>query len=95
MWYSTNENQICYDRPIFAKSKKADDNDDLILVPQIDSTKKETSSAYRIIGYNWFNITTGKYISCCFFESASDAVASYKSMGYEIYNGELNIIRTD
>lgn len=43
-----------------------------LLVPQL-----EKNNMYNIIGYNWFNLTTGSYNSCSFYRTPQEAVDSY------------------
>jgi hypothetical protein len=79
MWYS-DDKTIEKDKPIFARSKS--DNSLLILLPQI-------KEQYEIIGYNWFNIHTGKYNSSAFFSTVEVAFKCYSN--YTIFNGILKI----
>ncbi len=72
MWYASKEGGISLDGPIVAEQ----DSTKLLLLPQMG---KETG--YEIIGYNWFNLTTGKYNSCSFFKTAKEAIDSYSGYG--------------
>lgn len=80
MWYQSgnNEKVIDYKKPIIAKC----DGKVLMLMPQIRDN-------YKVVGYNWFNINTGLYNSCCLFKTPQDAI---KSCGIEtVYNVDIEV----
>ena len=76
MWYEKTT-ALNFNKPIYAK----DSNIKYILLPQIKKGNTE------IVGYNWFNMITGKYNSCCFFNTAQEAIDCYNDYNYFIYNG--------
>ena len=88
MWYKKDQGTIDLSLPIFAETRG---NNPLIyiLIPQIAPRK-----AYRIIGYNWFSISEGRYNSCSFFKTAEQAISEYEA-SYKIFNGEININNPD
>lgn len=90
MWYKENGDELDYNRPIIAI---AENNDIMLLLPQIaksDNHIPGLSIDYDLIGYNWFNIRTGKYNSQFFWKDPENAVNSYKNK-YEVRNADINI----
>ena len=81
-WYNDDvKRPLNYDKPIIAESK---DGDKYLLLPQISK-----NNGYKIIGYNWFRIVSGRYNSSCFFGSVAEAIGDYSE--YKIYNADIVI----
>lgn len=84
MWYEElgKKKELDYSKPIVAICG----NEKHILLPQL------ASRGYSVKGYNWFDISLGKYNSCTCWATAELAVKEYS--GYSIYNVsfELNKI---
>lgn len=79
-WYS-KENELNYTAPIFAKK-----NDRIeVLLPVC------RQNSYDVIGYNWFNITLGRWGSCADWTTASQAVKNRLLDDCKIYNGKIII----
>lgn len=80
IWYETADyKDLRLDRPIGFL-----DNGELImLMPQI-KIAPPAQGDYTILGYNWFNMSTGRYRSCACFTSIEYALEPYK--GYGIVN---------
>lgn len=85
MWYARNKNLIRYDQAIFCKYKDCNGCNEYILLPQINDDIDD------IIGYNWFDIIEGCYISSVCFSSIEEAIEQRRSTGYKIYNGKITI----
>ena len=66
--------------PIIAESN----NNKYLLLPQI-------TDGYAVVGYNWFNLETMLYNSCCCFKTIDEAINSYSK--HTIYNATLKIER--
>ena len=83
MWYEDSKIEtIQEDKPIFATSCI----ETYVLLPQIGKD-------YVFMGFNWFNMRTGTYNSCKFFQSMTEAINSYSH--YNIYNGELRVDKVE
>lgn len=80
-WYG-RQNELDYTKPIIADTGISK----YLLLPQI---KKDACVGELNAGFNWFSLDGGFYNSSCFFETAKEAVESYRS--YKIYNAEINI----
>jgi len=81
MWYDKREQPLDFDKPIIAK--KTENNHLFILIPQIAS-----GSGYKIIGYNWLGLSSGKYNSCIFYKTVESAIQAYSnSCGF--FNADL------
>lgn len=79
-WYADTRG-LDLSKPIF--SKLCEDDDIVVLLPQLDTM----AGGYTVIGYNWFNLTSGYYNSCILFETVEEAI---RARGIGIcYNGEL------
>jgi hypothetical protein len=78
MWYKKDtQDHIKLDKPIIVTLFSGDN---CILLPQI------AKDDYKVIGYNWFNITEGEYNSCCLFPTVKAAIESYQSSGHSVGN---------
>lgn len=90
MWYKKNDDNLDYNRPIIAIAENKIDI--MLLLPQIEKNNNLVPGLrdYNLIGYNWFNIRTGKYNSQFFWKDPVDAVNSYK-IKYEVRNADINI----
>jgi hypothetical protein len=86
MWYLNRKNckELDYSKPIFATSRN--NGAVMLLIPQ------HSPHDYSVIGYDWFDITDGKYNSCTCFDTAKMAVDCYVG-GYEISNGTIKIVK--
>ena len=82
-WYNKEKTKLDYDAPIVACNEEFV----AVLLPQIKPGN------YKIVGYNWFNITTGKYMSCATFPTVKEAVNLYQKT-YEVSNADLVITKT-
>jgi hypothetical protein len=78
MWYETENEEIKKHEPIFAKTSGGEI---YLLLPQI------RKGNFDVYGYNWLNIKTGEYNSCCVFEDIESALEAYK--GYDIFNSNI------
>lgn len=78
MWYGKEKVALDKNRAIFAE--RAGEIE--VLLPQLDPDED-----YVILGYNWFNIKTGKYTSCGFFRNISSALEIRSS--WNLYNSFL------
>jgi len=91
MWYQ-NESELDMSKPIICESD--DDNKYIcLLTPQLASLNddnRDGSNQYKIIGYNWLNLRTGKYNSCCFFKTPEEAIKSRED--YKIRNLDFSDI---
>jgi len=79
-----------YNKPIFAKPVdllNRGSKNLYALLPMIEPMK------YKIIGYNWFDLSTGKWNSCHTWATKQEAVKAYP--GHEIFNGKHNVIGGD
>ena len=79
MWYKTGENKLDFSKPIIAEDRETKEQH--ILLPQV---KKDS---YKVEGYNWFNLQTGSYASCIFFETVLEAL--YSRERYKLYNANI------
>lgn len=84
-WYGSSA-ALNYNKPIIAESTR--DGRKYLLLPQMISN----GSSYEVIGFNWFDISMGRYNSKVFYKTAQEAISSYGS--YKIYNAELSVSRT-
>lgn len=72
-WYKNSEQeQIDYSKPIMSTS--VDGASTFLLLPVC----KEGS--YKVVGYNWFNITLGQWNSCSTFKTAQEAINCYSNV---------------
>ncbi len=82
MWYNTTDsNEIDFHKPIIAYN----DVNEYLLLPTINLDNK-------IIKYNWFSITQGKFNSTCGWKTASAAISCYRT-NHKIYNCKIEIIK--
>lgn len=82
-WYEEKETGVSKNQPIVNFNCDAVE----LLLPCL----KEEGS-YITYGYNWFNITTGEWSSCCFFSTVEAAIQN-RAMDGEIRNGDINIAK--
>ena len=82
MWYGKEKKALNYDLPIFAETTTGR-VERYLLMPQI--TK---SGGYVIKGYNWFKLDEGRYNSCSFFKTPSEAIDAYQG-NHKIFNGDI------
>ena len=78
-WYTNSKTGLDYSKPIIAK----EDGMTYLLVPV---TEPKT---YKVVGYNWLNLDTGRYNSCATWANAYDAVNAYRN--YDVSNAEFKI----
>ena len=71
-----------YSKPIMAA--RTIDSFDYILMPV------RKNGSYEIIGYDWYNVETGRFISIKCWADAKDAVECYDKMGYNVKNVEVS-----
>lgn len=77
-WYEDkSKKRLDFSKPIIASRNDIK----YLLLPQIEKGKD-----YDVIGYNWFNVTSGSYNSCAFFKTAEEAIKCYRNTGCTIYN---------
>jgi len=74
--------KIDFKKPIIAENSEGCK---FLLLPQL-----KKNSGYITKGYNWLNLITMGWNSCCYFDSIEQAVKSYNS-GYIIYNAQIKI----
>lgn len=81
MWYKEHsEREVDLSRPIIAEDGK---NVELLL-PQIEK------GSYKIVGYNWFNLTVGQYNSCATFKTVEAAIRARSNC--RMYNAGLEVL---
>lgn len=71
-------------KPIIAESLSC--HTKYLLLPQL-----KTKGGYTIEGYNWLNLNTMDWNSCCYFSTIEKAVKSYSKPSYTIYNATIAI----
>jgi hypothetical protein len=54
-----------------------------ILLPVLEN------HGYRIIGYNWFNLSKGQWGSCATWETVDAAIAERRLTGHVLSNAEI------
>lgn len=74
-WYSDNKPQLDFSLPIAHSREETLE----ILMPMIGE------DSYNIIGYNWFDLTKGKWNSCACFKTVELALEA------RAYKGESRI----
>jgi len=94
MWYRENNN-LDRNKPIFAKDFSNSENDTFILLPQIKCGLDKQSIYSKHIGYNWFNLRIGEYITDTFSPTIEEAILALKGKNYKIFNGKLEVWRED
>ena len=82
MWYG-NDSSLDYRKPIACRYLEKDAVS--LLIPQIEN------GSYKVIGYNWFNMDSGEYKSCCMFDTAQEAVKSRMYVDYEVFNVNIDV----
>ncbi len=82
-WYvkSGDNKPLRYDEPIVAEDKCNGDGMKYLLIPQLGKYN------YDIKGFNWFNLTEGRYNSRCCYKTAEAAVGDYSHL--HIYNADI------
>lgn len=67
-----------------------------LLIPEIKATGPDEAEGYDIVGFNWFDPTTGEYLSCYCWETLDEALkARSEKYGYELFNVEVSINKLD
>jgi hypothetical protein len=85
LWYSESivKPKIDFNKPIFATNTSLT----AVLMPRL-----ENGSGYKVVGYDWFDIRSGIFNSCCCFKTAQLAIDSYLAYGeYKVSNGEIAV----
>ena len=87
MWYTKEVESVTLDqdKPIIAEDSVTEVQ--YLLLPQIDKI-------YNVIGFNWFNLSTGVYASSMAFATVDIAVAAWCGR-YLIYNACIHIMRDE
>jgi len=86
-WYTEYEdtkNKLCEDKPIFAVNSR---RVVYMLMPRI-------SADGNLLGFSWFNLTTGMFTSRVTYLTIDEAVHAYRAR-HKIYNGIIEIIEED
>jgi len=79
MWYSDNIEELDYNKPIYVEEK----GNTCLLIPQ------HAEKSYEIIGYDWFNLTAGRYCSCFTFKTVQEALDIFKEDDVIITNKNI------